>query len=80
MEFGEFRKILYREIHKLPKHHHAIHPYACLPEKEDFEQIKNNVISKIAYNIWETSSKPTNRDMEIWLKAERMWEFIRYRW
>lgn len=50
------------------------------PEAKDFETIKNDMLSHIAYQIWEKRNKPLNRDMEIWLEAENIWNFLRYAW
>ena len=50
------------------------------PEAKDFEIIKNDMLSYISYKIWEKRNKPLNRDMEIWLEAEKTWNFLRYGW
>ena len=50
------------------------------PEGRDFEFIKQDMLSYIAYKIWEKRDKPKNRDMDIWLEAEGVWNFLRYAW
>jgi hypothetical protein len=50
------------------------------PEAKDFEVIKNDMLSYIAYKLWEKRNKPMNRDMDIWMDAEKTWNFLRYGW
>lgn len=50
------------------------------PEAKDFEAVKNDMLSHIAYLLWEKRNKPVNRDMDIWLDAEKTWNFLRYGW
>lgn len=74
VEIFQLRKKLYDEIKKLPQCEHGG------PETKDFEIVKKEVISHIAYKIWEKIGKPKNDDMAIWLEAENTWNFIRYAW
>jgi len=53
---------------------------SMFPERSDFDQIRFKVISSIAFAVWEKLGKPQHRDMDIWLKAEQVWEYIRYYW
>lgn len=50
------------------------------PEAKDFNMIKDKILAHIAYKIWEKQGKPQNNDVNIWLKAEQTWNFIRYMW
>lgn len=75
LEFISFRKNLYEEINKLP---HCKNGWE--PETKDFESVKKIVLSHIAYKIWEDQGKPENNDVNIWLQAEEIWNFIRYMW
>lgn len=72
MDILEFRRFMYSEISKLN----------CMfgPEGKDFDKVKPQVISLIAYKNWEKLGKPTNLDAEIWLDAEKTWDFMRYMW
>jgi len=75
IEVCNLRKRLYEEINKLP---HLKERWA--PELRDFEIVKKQILSEIAYKIWEAQGKPKNNDINIWLMAEDIWGFIRYMW
>lgn len=74
-EIVDLRKTLYNDVKKLP---HLGNGWE--PEAKDFDVIRSEFLSKVAYKIWEKTGKPKNRDMDIWLEAERIWNFIRYMW
>jgi hypothetical protein len=71
-EIFELRKLMYKEIEKLN----------CIigPERSDFDKIKPKIVPLIAYKIWEKLAKPKNKDVDIWLEAEHIWDFIRFGW
>ena len=68
--------MMYEEVKKLP--YLAVTNFG--PEKKDFDEIRFKIISTIAFNVWEKAGRPHHRDMEIWLEAEQIWEFMRYMW
>jgi predicted nucleic acid-binding protein len=68
LEIMDLRKKLYTEVQ---------HPQ---PEAKDFERVKPKIVSHIAQTIWEKLNRPRNRDMDIWLEAEDIWNFIRFSW
>jgi len=72
----DLRKKLYEEINKL----YHCKEYGWAPEAKDFETVKRTVLLHIAYKIWETQDKPKNNDINIWLQAEEIWNFIRHMW
>ncbi len=78
-ELMDWRKELYREVHKLP-HFAAFPPYTVLPEAKDFELVKKTIVSKIAFAIWHKNYKPEGCDLDTWKQAEDVWNFIRHMW
>lgn len=75
----DWRRKIYEEIQKLPNYSQQPH-YAIQPETKDFEKVKNIILAKLAFRIWENTEKPLNRDVDIWMQAESVWNFIRYAW
>ncbi len=71
LEILDLRKKLYQEVSNVQ---------SLEPEAKDFERIKPNFISYIAYEMWQRLNKPLGQDMDIWLEAESTWNFIRYMW
>lgn len=79
IEVFDLRKMIYTEVRKLP-HFTEIPECFFHPERKDFDEVRFKIQSKIAHKIWERSGKPQHKDMDIWLEAESLWEFIRYGW
>jgi hypothetical protein len=78
MEFDNLELFhLHRKLHEKAK---EVCTHGWGPEAKDFEVIKKDILSYIAYKIWEKKNKPTNCDMMIWLEAETIWNFLRYMW
>lgn len=50
------------------------------PEAKHFEAVKPKILPEIAYKLWEKNGKPQNHDIDVWLDAENVWNFIRYGW
>lgn len=71
------------EIFQLRRKLHDMVSQVCQgwgPERADFETVKKDMLSYIAYKIWEKQGKPLHRDTDIWLEAENTWNFLRYMW
>lgn len=75
IEIVQIRKQIDEEVKKLPQCQNG-----WGPETKDFEAIKDQILSHIAYRIWEKRGKPQNHDTSIWFEAEETWNFVRYMW
>lgn len=75
IELINLRKQLYEEVNRLPQCKDG-----WAPEIKDFEIVKTQILSVIAYKIWEKKGKPRSQDTNIWIQAEEVWNFIRHLW
>jgi len=75
LEVLEIKKKIDEEIKKLPQCQHG-----WGPEAKDFNAIKDTVLAYIAYKLWEKQGKPMYHEVDFWLEAEEIWNFVRYMW
>ena len=75
IEIIDLRKKLYQTIHNLPHHQHQPYWATCTPESKDFDLIRDNFISLITETLYGKGIRDN-----IWIEAERTWNFIRYGW
>jgi hypothetical protein len=76
VELYSLRKRMYEEINKIPE----LRDNGWAPEAKHFEIVKKQLLSDIAYQIWEKEGRPKNRDINIWIQAEETWNYIRFGW
>lgn len=79
VQIFKIRKEIHEEVCSLP-HYHGIPFNLICPVRDDYDQIEHRMKIKIARQLWENAGKPKDADLDIWLEAEKIWDFCRHRW